>query len=330
MMRLSTMWKVVQTVGEDWKSLLAEQILQPWGFDEGTVYYFRASANFIFVFRQDGKRRFLRFSARSEQPLGAIEAEVRLVTWLDRQGVPVASPIRSRMGRLVETVDTALGRFHAVVFAEAEGVHLEADDCQAEQFEDWGAALGRLHAALRRYQDPSAGRRPTWRDHLEVALPYVQDDPAMLTEWNCLQEWAGSLPTGADDFGLIHFDFESDNLCWKDGRITALDFDDSAHYWYVADIAYALRDLFREGVDLADPRFGAFVRGYARETHLNRDLLAQLPLFLRLHEMYRYGRYSRVLDVPPDSNPPTWLTRIDAKLRRGLEEYRGRLAATRT
>jgi len=35
-------------------------------------------------------------------------------------------------------------------------------------------------------------------------------------------------------------------------------------YWYVADVAFALRDLFETGVDLSHPSFHAFIRGYSQ------------------------------------------------------------------
>jgi len=57
--------------------------------------------------------------------------------------------------------------------------------------------------------------------------------------------WAELLDRTRDNFGLIHFDFELDNLCWEDALIQMLDFDDCAYHWYAADITYALRDLFQ-------------------------------------------------------------------------------------
>jgi Ser/Thr protein kinase RdoA (MazF antagonist) len=69
MMKLSTMRKVVDTVDHEWRSPLAERILTQWGYDEGSVYYFRSSANFIFVFRKNGQRYFLRFNDACERDI---------------------------------------------------------------------------------------------------------------------------------------------------------------------------------------------------------------------------------------------------------------------
>jgi hypothetical protein len=50
MMKLSTMLKVASTVDTEWRSPLAEKLLERWGYDESSVFAFRYSANFIFIF----------------------------------------------------------------------------------------------------------------------------------------------------------------------------------------------------------------------------------------------------------------------------------------
>lgn len=318
MMQLSAMDRIVATVREDGTSPLVEELLQPWVHDPGSAYYFRASANGIALFKRDGRRQFLRFSAVTERTQAGLEAEARLVAWLDRAGVKVAAPVPSRSGRLVERV----GDYYCVVFQGLAGTHLEVSDCDEAQFSAWGAALGHLHATMKRYQDPSLANRPSWREHLAQARPYVEGDPGLEAEWEDLQRWASALPTGPDDYGLIHFDFEADNLCWADGAFAILDFDDAAHHWYVADIAYALRDLFGEGVDLTDPRFKAFLRGYEGAHPLNPALLVQLPNFLRLHRMVIFARLSRALDLPAEQEGPAWLKRLEARLIYLVDAYR--------
>lgn len=326
MMKLSTMWKVLKTVDEQWSCPLAEEILQRWRYDAGTVRFFRASANFVCVFRMDGRRHFLRFNTAEERAPGAVDAEVRLVDWLRRNGVRVAAPVPSENGHLVETVETGLGVVHAVVFAGLDGDHREIADCGPAEFRDWGRALGRLHSATKEYTDPSLEARPDWRDHLNFARAFIgEEEYALLQEWQRLFDWAGGLPKGADDFGLIHFDFESDNLCWQDQQASILDFDDCARYWYMADIAYALRDLLAEGVDPDHPKFQAFVDGYAECHPVNQELLGQIPMFLRLHEMYLFGRLSRALDLKLNDEIPQWLQRLNAKLAERVSAYRNRV-----
>ncbi len=327
MMRLSLMWRGVNSLGPEWTWPLAEKILKPWGFDPGSVRYFRASANFVCVLRQEGRRRFLRFNLDSERPRKAVEAEAHLVEWLYDQGLPVARPIRSAAGRLVETVQTDLGSVNAILFDGLPGAHREVDELDADGFQRWGAALGRLHSVMQRYADPSALDRESWREHLQLGASYIRpEDEGLQAELHRLTAWTNALPTGPDEMGLIHFDFESDNLCWSEqGEIGMLDFDDSARHWYVADIAYALRDLFQEGVDLAHPHFRAFVQGYEQHRPVNRELMGEIPMFLRLHRMHQFGRLVRALDLPADADLPEWLAGINTKLSATVARYRTEL-----
>lgn len=336
MMKLSLMHKVMQTVGEDWSCPFAEQILQPWSFDPGSVYYFRGSANFLCVFRREGVRHFLRFNATTERTLEAVQAEVSLVDWLHTNGIHVAAPVPSKAGRLVGTITTDLGEFSAVVFEAVPGAHPDLGELGEEGFRTWGAALGKLHAAMKRaplsdaaatHQGaPSRLNRPTWRDQLNLAHQYITAaDKGLQAEWQYLMDWASTLPTGPDEYGLIHYDFELDNLLWQGQEITILDFDDCLHSWYVADIAYALRDLFEDGVDLANPLFRAFVSGYGVHHPIDPALLAELPTFLRMHQLSLFGRLSRSLDLQPDVELPEWLKGLNAKLQKRVEAYRNSL-----
>jgi Ser/Thr protein kinase RdoA (MazF antagonist) len=173
------------------------------------------------------------------------------------------------------------------------------------------------------YRDPSQEQRASWRDHLNLARVFIPAaNTALQQEWERLAAWAESLPTGPDHFGLIHYDFELDNLCWHEQDIGILDFDDASHNWYAADIAYALRDLFEGGVDFNDHRFREFVTGYAQQHPVDEHLLEQTPMFLRLHSMHVFGRLSRALDLPAGAAIPPWLQRLNEKLQGWVDRYR--------
>jgi Ser/Thr protein kinase RdoA (MazF antagonist) len=133
---------------------------------------------------------------------------------------------------------------------------------------------------------------------------------------------SSALPVNQDRYGLIHFDFELDNLVWREGGIGILDFDDSARYWYVADIAFALRDLFSDGANLNDPSFRGFIDGYASQCALDEAAMEQVPLFLRLSRLIQYARMSRSLDLAVGGNYPDWLVSLQAKLRGRTNAYR--------
>ncbi len=204
MMRLSTLWSVDRTADAHGRSPVADRILERWAHDRGSARAFRSSANFVYVFRDAGRRRFLRFADSSERSRETIEAEVNILDWLAGAGVSVARPLPSTGGNVVETVVTDLGTFHAVVFPALEGARdLDIGDLDAPRFRAWGAALGELHAALKDYPGAGTAARGTWRDHLASAKEYIPEDASALRrEWDRIASALHALPVNRDTYGL--------------------------------------------------------------------------------------------------------------------------------
>jgi Ser/Thr protein kinase RdoA (MazF antagonist) len=326
MMKLSTMLKVDSTVDAQWQSPIAEQILEHWEHDQRPARLFRSSTNFVYVFRKGGERYFLRFADSTERTGAAIDAEMALLGWLANKGMIVTTPIASKKGRCIETVETDLGTFHAVVFAGLQGSQVAFEELSTAQFEAWGAALGKLHAMTHQDQDPRLSARPTWRDHLTQARIYLpEDEPAVQAEFDYITSFVSAHPVTATNSGLIHGDFELDNLFWQNDTIAILDFDDCSYSWYVADIAFALRDLFETGVDLSNPSFHAFIRGYSKHYSLDEELLSHLPTFMRLVNLIGYAKLVRAMDLAHDQDYPEWCTSLLLKLENRMQDYKASL-----
>jgi Ser/Thr protein kinase RdoA (MazF antagonist) len=324
MMRLSVMWNVDRTIDARGSSPVAEQILDCWPHDPGSARFFRSSANFLYVLRYDGKRRFLRFVDSSERRRTSIDAEIALVEWLAHEGLAVIRPVRSRNERFVETVASDWGTFHAVVFDALEGTQFELDELDDVGFRAWGAALGQLHAMIKKYPGSVSSARSTMQDHLAQARYLLPEDAlAVREELHRLESLLGTLPVDRDTYGLIHFDFELDNLIWQGRTAQMLDFDDCSRGWYVADIAFALRDHFDAGADLLDPGVRAFLGGYAAHAPLADE---QIPLFLRLGRLIQCARIARALDVTKAPGQPDWLNGLIDKLEDRMDGYSMTLA----
>ncbi|WP_251577631.1 hypothetical protein [Paenibacillus sp. MER TA 81-3] len=88
-----------------------------------------------------------------------------------------------------------------------------------------------------------------------------------------------------DTYGLIHYDFDLDNQHWVVDDVGVFDFDECARYWYAADIAFTLKDLWLEGTEGAHPGIQQFVRGYALKTSVDPLLPEQIPWFIRMYEL---------------------------------------------
>lgn len=323
MMKLSSMNNVLQTVDGNWRSPLAETILEKWGYDPGSVYYFRASANFLFVFKREGENYFLRFTDATEKSMAHLESEMQILESLRNEPVKVALPVASRGGNLIEVTETSAGTFYAVVFEALPGNQFEVEDLGMNDFYQWGKELGKLHNIFKLLPADIKTERITFRDQLSVAkesLPLTETAPSR--ELSVLQEWMETLEINEENFGLIHYDFELDNQRWQNGEIGILDFDDCMNHWYAADIAFALRDLLKTETDLTNPKVLEFINGYLSEFPLTPKMVKELPMFIRLHNLLTFTGLLETLDVPVTEELPKSLTNLRSKLEAYNENYR--------
>ena len=78
-------------------------------------------------------------------------------------------------------------------------------------------------------------------------------------------------------YGLIHADFNLDNMLLDGERVIPLDFDDCGFGWHLFDLATVW--TIYHGSDLAEAIRAGVVEGYRRERDLPDEELAHLPLF---------------------------------------------------
>lgn len=324
MMKLSTMQTVVATVNEQWESSLADELLKHWQHDEASAKYWRASANFVFFFKGSGEDYVLRFNHADERTAVMLQAEVAFINHLAAQGIQVATPVRSLLGNFVESVSTAQGLFHAVVWTVLPGEQVELDEVTPEQFGRWGQALGELHSVSASYS--GQGERPTWEDQLDfVAETLPKDEKVIKQALAELTTQLRQLTINEHNFGLIHADFELDNIIWNEGQPGMIDFDDTVYHWFVADIALALSDLFggsAANVDWQNDSLLQFVEGYRSARPFDSEELKWLPLFLRLDHLISFAKLQRALTPTNPLGEPPWLTGLRSKLAAKMQFYR--------
>jgi Ser/Thr protein kinase RdoA (MazF antagonist) len=323
MMRLGLMKRFFDTVDAQGASPLATAIAAPWVSPEAPVRVVRASANFVCRVEDSGKTYFLRFNHTSERQAPEIQAELDFIAHLAVRGIPAARPLPSRQGRLLESVTTGLDLFHAVLFEALPGIEREFAGLDLADLERWGQALGAVHCAGEGFVSTA---RPGWVERLELARQVIPlAETAAWRQIDMLAVELARLPQEPANFGMIHYDFEQDNLCWDRETLRSLDYDDCGPHWYAADIAHALRDLFHDRpahIDLTEPRLRAFVRGYRAARPIEDAWLQRLPLFLRLHNLVSFARITRSLAEGPLSGEPAWMPALRQHLEGILDGYR--------
>lgn len=306
---------------------LALMLLENWVYDPArldVLDQFRISSNAIYPFFSCGSICFLRFFSTDEKSPGDIRAELDFLAHLRKTGYPVAETLLSKQGHELETVDTPWGIYCAAVFKGVPGRRCDRLILTEDIIYNLGKSLGQLHRISSQYI-PSSGQRPDWRQRFgwvkDVLQAYPEETKAREEEL-LLRCYLSELPTSSEDFGLIHYDFELDNLFYDDctGMVYPIDFDDAVYHWYVMDIAQAVDSLREELPDSAhDSAVCSFLDGYRSEKAIDAALLAEMPVFRRYANLFAYARILRSVKERW-RNEPEWMTALRAHLEHLLKE----------
>lgn len=304
----------------------ARQLLSLWTHDEGSLAYWRASSNFVYTFLRNGKRYFLRFVHEEDNNLNQTKAELDFLQYLIKHGYPAAAPVRSDNNQRIETIRMESGTYYGVVFEQAEGVHVPLDKMTDLHLELWGESLAALHTLSESYVHGEATRQ-SWSDALEfIASDLRRDsrDTILLLELDYLREHLAALPIGAGYTGLIHYDFETDNVFFdeENKRYSAIDFDDSMTHWFMMDVASAVSDLLEQDSKEATERVERFIEGYKSVKDIDEHWKDQLPLFGKFADFYMLARLKRSMEGFDDTNAPEWAIRLQEKLLHACDRIR--------
>ena len=326
MMPLTVMLRITEEL--DGKRMPAPVVtaVRRWKGDADSVRYVRSSANHIFRFERDGALYYLRLSPASERAPARLAAELDFVEAVARAGVPVARPIPSLEGKLIERIEPADERYYAVLFAGLQGEGwLEPDALSPAMYRAWGRTLGRIHRVSQMYE-PADVRFPSWRERVKEALPWLEKEPAIQSALIQAASWLERLPRPAGSQGVIHGDPELDNLVWDGATFHTMDFDDAHTHFYAYDVALALEAVGTDSAEAAE-RMGWFLEGYemlAEMPVVDPDLI---PRFLRLNQAFKAARLVRAYAGLPQAGVPAWVERLRARHGRALAETRAAMAA---
>lgn len=255
----------------------------------------------------------------TEHTLGMLE----WVRFLSEHGAPVTAPLSSVQGHLLEKLVHSGKTYNVTAFEEAVGTLAERippSEWTEELFISVGRAAGKLHAISKQYH-PSRPEltRPQWFDGYEIQeanekLAYQSDSAG--EKLGSLIQQLKYLPTGAENFGLIHADLHYANfLIQADGRVTIIDFDDCVYGWFSMDVGMALFDvlvLFNAPSEELSQEFARrfmrpYLTGYRQANELPLYWQEQIPHFLKLKEICVYAP---LIGHPDIQLPDSWVGRF--------------------
>lgn len=300
---------------------LARHVLNHWAHDEATLTqrlgWFRISSNAVYPFDRAGRLCFLRLSPAEEKVERELLGETDFLTYLNRCGYPAMRPIPADSGELVLALDTPWGRWYASAFGGVPGQPLEDMPMTDDLAWEYGAALGRLHGLAMAYHPPVARR--THADVLawvECTLAECGAPEGVLAEAREVAQLLAEKPRTRQSYGLVHYDFEPDNVFWDGEHYHVIDFEDGMLHFYAVDLVQALDEI-------PETYHEKFVEGYRAACPESVAAAADFPLMRRFRDLYSCARLLHALSEKP-APEPEWMPDLVEKLERrlrGLQEW---------
>lgn len=279
---------------------LAIAALKHWDIPDAEPVLVKLRENAVFrVAGPDGRPAALRIHRHGYHTDAALESELLWMQALKADGIDVPGVVPTRTGALFVTVDAAgVPEPRQVDMLEwlpgepfgtlEEGLSDAVTDIRAA-FTGVGALAARLHNHAATWPRPVGfvrhawdldglvGEAPLWGPFWELAD--LRPDQRALIERARAEARRDLIAYGQspETYGLIHADFNLDNLIWDNGRIRVVDFDDTGFGWHLFDLA-TISILFR-GKEAFEPIWESVVAGYREHRALPDEQIAHMPLF---------------------------------------------------
>lgn len=314
---------------------LAKMLIGNWKYDKNSLEmfkYYRISSNAIYPFQSEGKTQLLRFAPISEKDKNNILAELELIRYLRFNKFPALRTVLSNNVEELITAKTPWGEYYATVFDRVPGVQMGDVDFDEGILFQFGKTLGKLHKLSSMFVPTN--RRWSYEEVLlwmsSILSEFQNQEPA-IREIEQLQTYFSKIPKNKDIYGLVHYDFEVDNVFYDEatGICNVIDFDDAMYHWYVMDIEQTLNSI-KEAMVPMRYVWGreCFLNGYKSEYPINDEMLYLLPVFRRFADLYSYTRILRV-SAEKWNNEPKWLAdlrvKLDISMKRKLANFGGTL-----
>jgi Ser/Thr protein kinase RdoA (MazF antagonist) len=324
MMNVDIMSEIVQAF-DNGEPTIGDFIIEKWSHDKDSVRMRRASANFIYQFRNKQQQYILRLAPETERTKKQILAELDFMLYLKSKKFPAPDIIPSINGNLVEELNTENRSYFGVVFQKCPGIHYELTKLPDDLFFEWGRLTALIHKYSQTFEPDNNRKRRSWTNDIRRTFNWLPKNEFQLKEILLdLVDEINSFPKN-ENYGLIHFDLELDNILWNDKQYCVIDFDDAAYYHYIADIAFALEEIREEEANFRQQKLNNFIDGYKKIKSLPLNWNEQLECFYLLLDILKYARTLHAYDNTNPDNYPEWLADLHKRHMNSLKETRKKL-----
>lgn len=266
--------------------------------------------NYVYEVHRGETPYILRLTHSSHRSEEEVEAELKWINYLHKQGVNVSLVNGSDGGNLVEVIKAGGTYFFVCLFDKAPGISVKIDDplFDDQLFYKWGKVTGHMHRVTKKYvQDEN--RRQRWDE--DDVLDYEKylspvDDRDIIEKGHKNKESIKRFRETEDSFGLIHSDIHPGNFFYHEGKIHVFDFDDSTQFFFVSDVAiplyYSVWWKFRNETLESRSQFGerfliSFLQGYLTECEIEDEWVERIPHFLLQRDLTLYTVFHKKWDI---------------------------------
>ena len=289
---------------------LAIEALKAWNIADCQPQLIKIRENAVFRIKlPDGFDAALRIHRYGYHSDAALQSELSWMQALQQDNIEVPEIIPAESGALFVTagvdgvpeprqIDMVKWLDGAPLGSIEEGLSDTVGDI-AHAFTEVGRLAAQLHNHAAHWQPPKDFVRHAWNnDGLTGEAPlwgrfweFPGLDKAQKQLIEQARQAARRVLTAVGEanqtYGLIHADFNFDNIILRDGRVTAIDFDDCGFGWHLFDLA-TISILFL-GTEQSETVQRAVIDGYRQERQLTDETLAQMPLFYLLRAFTYLG-----------------------------------------
>lgn len=228
-------------------------------------------------------------------PPADIQWEIDLLTFLDRCGCSVSTPLAQLNGEHLWTVHAPEGPRHVVLFTYATGTNAYAEQGSADGARAYGAAVAALHQAMQEFTSP--------HERFALDLAHLADAPLLAVEpllshrrsdWRYLLDLGDRLKAhiaalnGAGlQWGVCHGDCHGGNAHLAGETLTFFDFDCAGPGWLAYDLGVFLWSTTWNKRDEA--LMPAYLDGYQSRRPLGAAERTAFPAFAALRQIWFMG-----------------------------------------
>jgi len=280
-----------------------DQCVDHWGLVPEKTELVRDGVNHVFATEfVNGDPVIIRISDGAFRKRGEVFGELLWLEHLLRHDCTVTTPIPSRGGELLETIELDESTMHVSCFERFGGRQLNpATDAEwnDELLQKFGREIGRIHRASDELQLPADRDRLPWYESKLTQFPDPLPEtfnPRIVTAMRDFIAELRQRTTPFRHYGLVHRDLHEGNFLVEDGKVQIIDFDLGCYGWRTMDFAVLLFSNYYypslqvpdASIELAGHGLAMLVQGYRKEYALDHEQLETVGDMILLHTILNY------------------------------------------